>query len=137
MKAIKILTLLSLIGLLIGACKTETPTNQEVTIDINELQGVWVIDTAKVVGKVRNSLNGGTFNFVNEEEFISGTNLSGTGIEMDVPTTYKVEDEKISIMGNEALVFNIDRLKDDKMVLNAQIRGLECEFIFSREAAID
>ena len=137
MKAIKIFALLSLIGLSISACKTETPTNQEANININELQGNWVIDTAKVGGQVRNSLNGGTFNFVNDQEFISGINLSGTGIEMDAPTTYKVEDETISIMGNEALIFNIDQLKDDKMVLNAQIRGLECVFIFSREETMD
>lgn len=133
MKAIKTLALLALIGLSISACKTENPSDQEESINLDELQGIWVIDTVKLGGQIRNSLNGGTFNFVNEQEFISGVNLQGTGIKIDEPTTYKIEEERIKIIGDEALIFNIEQLKDDKMILNANIRGIECVFNFSKE----
>ncbi|MFK7946906.1 MAG: hypothetical protein AB8G11_04905 [Saprospiraceae bacterium] len=138
MKILNTLTLLLLIGLTIAACKDETPTNQEESaVDLTVLQGIWTIDTVKLGDKVRNSLNGGTFNFVNDTEFISGVNLQGTGIEIDKPTTYELDGESIKIMGTEALVFDIQRLDTEKMVLNARIRGLECLFSFSRQEELN
>jgi hypothetical protein len=134
MKVFNTLILLLLIGLTIVACKEEAPTTQEEgAVDLTVLQGTWVIDTVKLGDIVRNSLNGGTFNFVNEREFLSGVNLQGTGIEMDKPTTYELDGESIKIMGNEALVFDIQQLNAEKMVLNARIRGLDCRFNFSRQ----
>ena len=134
MKVFNTLTLLLLIGLTIVACKEEASiTQEEGAVDLTVLQGTWVIDTVKLGDIVRNSLNGGTFNFVNEREFLSGVNLQGTGIEMDKPTTYELDGESIKIMGNEALVFDIQQLNAEKMVLNARIRGLDCRFNFSRQ----
>ena len=141
MKIYNILTLLFLIGLTITACNEGTPNSQQeetrTNIDLTTLQGTWVIDTVKLGDIVRNSLNGGTFNFVNDQEFISGVNLQGTGIEIDKPTTYQVDEKSIKIMGNEAIVFDIKQLNSDKMVLNARIRGLECRFSFSRQEELN
>lgn len=125
-----------LLGLVVASCNDETPTSEEqeqATVDLTLLTGEWVIDSMKVRDKIRSTMDGGIFHFVDEKTFIPRINLDGTGIEIDQPIDYQIEDKQIKIKGNQEVIFDIQALDATKMALESRIRGLGFKFYLSRK----
>ena len=131
MRIFNTIALLLLIGLSIAACKQEEETPEQSAIDMSALPGEWVIETAKRGEKVAPSLNGGTFNFVDDKTVIVGINLPG--ITIDEPTSYKLDGENIKITSDNEIDFNIESLDAKSMVLNTKIQGFDWSFDLIRK----
>ncbi|MCO6460202.1 MAG: lipocalin family protein [Saprospiraceae bacterium] len=100
-------------------------TNSVKTINLSDLHGTWVLDTAKRNGTQTESLNGlfYTFNATKLK-----TNLTGDTAESD----FSLSNNQIIQLAEDTLKYDIITLNDSTLKLSSTIRNMPFEFKFHK-----
>lgn len=128
-------------ALSITACQNEAATAEggeqqqqqpKETVDLTALNGEWAITEAKMGGKVRNSLQDGSFTFLEGNKLSIG--IAGfPGITKDEPLEYQLEDKTIKVKSADEINFTITTLDAKNMALESKVQGFDLVFTLEKQ----
>jgi hypothetical protein len=118
-----------LLLLLVVSCKSDPSETEAATSET--LTGNWLLVSALMNEQPTERLYDIYFN-VTEDSLI--TNFPAPDFPMNESLSYTLSDNKITNLPNTTLTFDIERLSQDTLVINTDLRGITVKMTFERAA---
>jgi hypothetical protein len=103
------------------ACK------QEIKVEKSQLVGKWNFAKAYRDGKETQTMNSAFFEFGQDDSFTSNL-FDAYG-----PTIYKIEGDKLIVLGAEGFRLDIKRFDNDTLVVGGNIKNTNLEFFLAKQ----